>query len=104
LAGKGAAEAIDPTVEDAYWRDNYATRNYVDRNASYDVYRPAYRVGYEGRAKYRGKRYEEVESDLQRDYERSRAKDAASWDKARYAARDAWDRVDQRPASSGTCN
>src|SRR5438045_3041599 len=23
LAGKGVAEKIDPTVEDAYWKDNY---------------------------------------------------------------------------------
>src|SRR4051812_35221837 len=26
LAGKGAAEAINPTDEDAYWRENYKTR------------------------------------------------------------------------------
>ena len=26
LAGKGIAEQIDPTVEDAYWRDNYSSR------------------------------------------------------------------------------
>lgn len=30
LAGKGVAEAIDPTVEDAYWRDNYNSRPYAD--------------------------------------------------------------------------
>ena len=29
LAGKGIAEQIDPTVEDAYWRDNYASRPYA---------------------------------------------------------------------------
>jgi hypothetical protein len=104
LAGKGVAEKVDPTVEDAYWRDNYLKRQYVDKGASYETYRPAYRVGYEGRAKYQGKRYEEVEADLQREYERSRAKEAATWDKARFAARDAWERVDQGPASSGRCN
>src|SRR4051794_13647241 len=26
LAGKGAAEAVNPTVEDEYWRRNYASR------------------------------------------------------------------------------
>ena len=26
LAGKGIAETIDPTAEDAYWRDNYRGR------------------------------------------------------------------------------
>src|SRR3954463_13774531 len=29
LAGKGVAEAVNPTEEDAYWRDNYSTRPYV---------------------------------------------------------------------------
>ena len=29
LAGKGVAEKVDPTVESAYWRDNYSTRPYV---------------------------------------------------------------------------
>src|SRR6516164_1141381 len=35
-AGKGVAESIDPTVEDAYWRDNYANRTYYDSSHSYD--------------------------------------------------------------------
>src|SRR3954465_6822647 len=29
LAGKGAAEAVNPTAEDAYWRDNYKNRPYA---------------------------------------------------------------------------
>ena len=41
LAGKGIAEAIDPTVEDAYWRDNYRSRPYAS-DASYDDFGPAY--------------------------------------------------------------
>ena len=32
LAGKGIAESIDPTVEDAYWRENYANRSYYDQS------------------------------------------------------------------------
>src|SRR6478672_1773131 len=63
LAGKGIAEKIDPTVEDAYWRQNYSQRRYVEKTESYDAYQPAYRLGYESRAKYPGKRYEEVEAD-----------------------------------------
>src|SRR5262245_36683364 len=30
MAGKGVAEAIDPTIEDDYWRANYHTRPYYD--------------------------------------------------------------------------
>src|SRR3954462_11343173 len=36
LAGKGVAEAVDPTTEDTYWRDNYTSRNYVRKGAAYD--------------------------------------------------------------------
>src|SRR5215207_5280110 len=36
LAGKGAAEAIDPTAEDAYWRNEHAKRPYHDKNYTYD--------------------------------------------------------------------
>src|SRR4051794_39369259 len=41
LAGKGAAEAVNPTVEDEYWRANYSSRPYFEKNYSYDEdYRP----------------------------------------------------------------
>src|SRR4051794_36536270 len=52
LAGKGIAESIDPTVEDSYWRENYASRPYYDETAAYDVYRPAYQHGWEARTRY----------------------------------------------------
>ena len=42
LAGKGIAEMIDPTVEEAYWRETYSSRPYVNQGASYDDYGPAY--------------------------------------------------------------
>lgn len=35
LGGKGVAEVIDPTREDAYWRENYSDRPYVDYFARY---------------------------------------------------------------------
>ena len=94
LAGKGVAEKIDPTVEDGYWKDNYSKRSYADKNVSYDHYRPAYRVGYEGYARYPGKKYEDVESDLRRDYEKSRGNSKLAWDRAEPATRDAWERVE----------
>jgi hypothetical protein len=95
LAGKGIAEKIDPTVEDAYWRENYRSRGYVRPDASYETYEPAYRTGYEGYARHEGKRYEEVEPELQREYEVRCGEDGLCWEDARPATRDAWDRVDR---------
>src|SRR6185312_13744875 len=70
LAGKGTAEAVNPTVEDAYWRDNYKTRPYISGEA-YDVYQPAYRHGWESRERYEGKDFDAVEPDLKRDWEKT---------------------------------
>jgi uncharacterized protein YcfJ len=95
LTGKGVAEKIDPTVEDAYWKSNYSKQNYVEPNAPYANYQSAYRTGYEGRRQYPGKKYEEVEESLQRDYEKSSGNDGVSWDKAKNATRDAWNRVER---------
>ena len=41
MAGKGIANAADPVAEDAYWRDNYATRPYA-KGVAYDQYQPAF--------------------------------------------------------------
>ena len=95
LAGKGVAEAVNPTAEDAYWRDNYKTRPYVDSSVAYDEYAPAYRYGWESRNRYAGRRFDEVETDLQRDWEKSRGKSSLTWERAKQATRDAWDRVER---------
>src|SRR4051794_28124040 len=55
LAGKEVAESIDPTVEDAYWRENYASRPYYDQGMTYDDYGPAYRYGWESRGQHAGR-------------------------------------------------
>jgi len=97
LAGKGIAESIDPTVEDSYWRDNYASRPYYDETAEYDVYRPAYQHGWEARTKYADRTFDEVEPDLQRDWDATHARTTKlPWTKARLASRDAWDRLTPR--------
>ena len=95
LAGKGVAEMVDPTVEDAYWRTNHIKEPYYAKNRNYDFYAPAYRTGYEGRVKYHGRTFDDVESDLQADYVRNKG-DRSSWDEVRPATRAAWDRIDRR--------
>ena len=101
LVGKGVAEAVNPTDEESYWRDNYKTRPYVEPSATYEDYAPAYRYGWEARDRYRGQAFEELQSDLARDWDRARGQCNLSWDKASPAARDAWERVDRRGERSG---
>ncbi|HEV7672557.1 MAG TPA: hypothetical protein VGS22_28905 [Thermoanaerobaculia bacterium] len=94
LAGKGAAELVNPTVEDAYWRSNYASRPYATPGSSYDQYGPAYRYGWESRAKYAGKRYEDVENDLELGWDKAKANSSLAWNEAKSATRDAWHRIE----------
>lgn len=92
LAGKGVAEMVDPTAEEAYWRENYVSRPYA-KNASFDDYGPAYGYGVNARTKYPGRNFTDIESDLSRDWNASRGKSKLDWNGARVASRDAWDRL-----------
>jgi len=95
LAGHSIAEAIDPTAEDAYWRENYASRPYHDSSTTYDDYAPAYRQGWEARGRYHDRSFDEAEPELRRDWESVKSKSRLTWDRARQATRDAWDRIDR---------
>lgn len=95
LAGKGAAEAVNPTVEDAYWRENFASRPYVTPGTDYDTYAPAYKYGWESRDHFVGSSFDDVESDLGREWDQVKGKSTLGWDRAREAARDAWHRVER---------
>jgi hypothetical protein len=96
LAGREVASAVDPAEEDSYWRDNYRTRPYADDTLSYDHYRPAYRYGWESRERHAGRRWDQVERELERGWREHRGVSHLGWADAKLAARDAWQRVDNR--------
>lgn len=100
LAGKGVAESMNPTVEDAYWREAHADEPYYDQAYAYEDYAPAYRTGYEGASRYAAaSSFTDAEPKLRDDYLRNRGASALEWDTARSATRSAWDRVVERDAS-----
>jgi hypothetical protein len=94
FGGKAAAEAIDPTVEDTYWRGEYANRPYFDETVDYDTYAPAYRHGWESRTRYPDRTFDQAEPELRRDWEASKNASRLEWEKAKLATRDAWHRVE----------
>lgn len=98
MAGKGVAESANPTAEEAYWRENYRNRPYYEPGKDYDDYRPAYEYGWESRGQYAGKHFDDVEQELRKGWE-DRGHKGMSWDTARGATRDAWDRM---AGSAGT--
>ena len=91
--GRGVAEAINPTQEEQYWRENHPSQPWANEEGKFEHYAPAYRTGYEGAQKYAGKPYHEIEADLARDYEKNDANLAIPWDRARPAVKAAWDRL-----------
>ncbi len=97
--GKAAGEAIDPTVEDAYWREAHGRQSY-GAGTEFDTYHPAYRVGYEGAARHieDGMSFEDSEEELRTAYDAGAPR--VTWMQARSASRAAWDRVAQRRAGS----
>jgi hypothetical protein len=96
FAGRTAAEAINPSDEDRYWRNTYLSRPYADDTLSYDYYRPAYRYGWESRERHPDRRWDEVERDLERGWREYRGQSRLGWSDARLAARDAWQRIENR--------
>jgi hypothetical protein len=106
LAGKGVAEQVNPTVEETYWRENYASRPYVTEGASREDFAPAYRYGWESHERYPDKTFDDVELDLERDWEQKEAPPDWRGTDAKPAARDAWDRVEAdsiRACDAGGC-
>ena len=82
----------DWSVEDTYWRSNYRNRPYAG-SQDYDFYRPGYRYGFESANRFRGKNWNEVESDLERDWNTYEHRGKSTWEQVKAAVRDAWDRV-----------
>lgn len=94
-AGHAAAEGVNPTVEDAYWRENYVKRDYYESGRSYDDYAPAYRYGWEARTRYPNRTWNDVESDLSSGWDKAKGQSGLAWDRAKLATKDAWHRVER---------
>jgi len=93
LAGKSDAKSIDPSREEAYWRENFIGQPYVDAGASYDDYGPAYGYGVEACVRNPGRSFGELEVELSSGWAAARGKSTLAWYRAQPAARDAWQRV-----------
>ncbi len=98
MGGKEAGEALNPTAEEAYWRDNYTRESYYEAGRSYDDYGPAYRLGLFGYNEYSGD-FGAADARLASQWDSRRERSSLSWDQARHASRAAWDRVGSRSES-----
>jgi hypothetical protein len=83
---------INPTAEEAYWREAYRREPYYRAEFTYDDYGPAYRVGYTGPLRREGE-FDEIEGALENDFHQVRGRSRLHWEEAREAARAAWQRA-----------
>ncbi len=95
LAGKGVAESIDPTVEDGYWRKTTRVVLITTQISLMTTTSPRTNtagnrkqktcIGHSTRPKKR----------MSRQWNSVKARSTLTWDKAKHATRDAWNRIEQ---------
>ena len=98
VAGQSATAIVDPLAEAAYWSENYLKRGYIHREKPYSDYEPAFRHGWESRARSASRPFRDIEGDLERGWEAAKGESSLTWIQARYAVSDAWHRAG-RPAA-----
>ena len=81
--------------EDAYWREAHVREPYYNPQRSYDDYAPAYRMGWESRAKYDGGTFDQYEPAFRNDWDNVKGESRLGWEEARHAARAGWHRIER---------
>lgn len=83
------AEASSTSIQDRF-RDRFRDASYYSTGRDWNDYAPAYRYGAQAFARHRGKRFEDIERRLERDWNSARASSRLVWVEARGAVLDAW--------------
>ncbi len=90
----GGSTGLDAwSTEESWWHDNFSSRPYARGDRGFEYYRPAYRYGFESANRYRGKEWNDVESDLRGGWDRYEHRGQSTWENVKDAVRDAWNRV-----------
>ncbi len=93
LAGKAVAESYDPTVETAYWQNEFRNREYYNDEYSYDHYEPAYQAGWQSYDADQNDDWSKQEAIAKQRWAQDGGSQYMSWDEARLAAKDAYSRI-----------
>lgn len=100
---QAAAMQGDWTEHEAHYLRTFRDAPYYSSGRSWMDYAPAYRYGYEHYVRDRSRRFEDVEAQLESDWETGRATSRLAWAEARGAIRDIWRRLEQdTPGEPGT--
>lgn len=83
----------DWTKDRDWWRSSFHSRPYASADKPFEDYEPGYRFAYDEAAKYRGKRWDDVEPKLRTDWERFEGRGQSTWENVKDSVRDAWDNL-----------
>lgn len=94
-AGGGIAEAVNPTEYSKHFESTYRTAPYYTAGRDWNDYQPAYKYGYDTYSQYRGQRFDDVEPQLERDWNATKAQSRLGWAEAKGAVRDGWHHIER---------
>ena len=95
-AGDSIAEAVNPTAYTEHFQTQYKSTPYYTSGREWSDYEPAYKYGYETYGQYRGKKFDDVESELERNWDKTRANSSLAWNDAKYAVKDGWHHIERK--------
>ncbi|MCA1714502.1 MAG: hypothetical protein LC715_05075 [Gammaproteobacteria bacterium] len=94
-AGDAIAEAVNPTEYISTFENSYRAAPYYSTGREWNDYQPAYQYGYDTYGQYRGQRFEDVEDQLERNWDATRADSRLAWSEAREAVKDGWHHIER---------
>lgn len=94
-AGDSVAEAVNPTEYKNHFEREYRNTPYYKADHEWSDYEPAYKYGYDTYGQYRGRKFEDVEPDLERNWSTTRSNSRLAWGDARGAVRDGWHHIER---------
>ena len=93
--GGALAEAVNPTEYTDHFKKNYTSAPYYASGSTWNDYEPAYKYSYDTYSQYQGRKFEEVESELERNWENTKADSRLAWNEAKGAVRDGWHHIER---------
>jgi hypothetical protein len=95
-AGDSIAEAVNPTEYIGNFENRYRQAPYYAEGGEWNDYKPAYQYGYDTYGQYRGRKFEDVEGELERKWDSTRADSRLAWPEARAAVKDGWHYIEDK--------
>lgn len=94
-AGDSIAEVVNPTTYLSGFENKYRSAPYYTDGKEWSDYKPAYQYGYDTYGQYRGQKFDDIEGELERKWDSTRANSRLAWNEARGAVKDGWHHIER---------